>query len=286
MSVTLVLATLILGAGMAVMKPTAAAEGDVASADGVPIHYRSEGKGSTALVFVHCWACDRHFWDEQAPRFAARYRVVTLDLAGHGQSGKGRGDWTMRAFGEDVAAVVRHLGLKRAVLIGHSMGGPVILEAARLVRDRVVGLIPVDTLLDVDEKLPPEKAEAFLAEFRSDFKGTASRFLREWMFVPATPPALVEAIVGAATAMSPEIGVATLRNAWTYDAPAALREVKTPIVAINADKFPTRLDSARRYAPQFDALIMTGVGHYLMREDPERFGALLDQALRKIGAAR
>ncbi len=56
----------------------------VSSADGVPIHFTDQGKGDPALVFVHCWSCDRHLWDNQVPVFAKRHRVVTLDLAGHG----------------------------------------------------------------------------------------------------------------------------------------------------------------------------------------------------------
>ena len=56
----------------------------VSAKDGVPIHYSVQGKGEPALVFVHCWSCDRHFWDNQVPVFAKNHRVVTLDLPGHG----------------------------------------------------------------------------------------------------------------------------------------------------------------------------------------------------------
>ena len=55
-----------------------------------------------------------------------------------------------QAFGEDVAAVIRKLDLRRVILVGHSMGGPAILEAAALVPDRVIGLVPVDTFHDVE----------------------------------------------------------------------------------------------------------------------------------------
>src|SRR5512144_68056 len=118
-------------------RPEAAVNGVVASADGVAIHYHAEGRGSPALVFVHCWACDRHLWDAEVPVFAASHRVVTLDLAGHGESGRGRKDWTIAAYAEDVRAVVEALHLDRVVLIGHSMGGPVIVEAARKMPARV-----------------------------------------------------------------------------------------------------------------------------------------------------
>src|SRR5215467_1916483 len=104
----------------------------VPSFDGVPIHYRSLGAGPTAVVLVHCWGCSMKTWDGQVAALAARYQVVLLDLAGHGESGKGRKDYTIQAFGQDVRAVCDALGLKKVILVGHSMGGPVILEAASL----------------------------------------------------------------------------------------------------------------------------------------------------------
>lgn len=90
----------------------------VQSADGIPIAFESAGTGGRALVFIHGWSCDRAYWKAQVPAFADRHRVVALDLAGHGESGGGRAAYTMAAFGADVAAVMDHLGLEDAVLIG------------------------------------------------------------------------------------------------------------------------------------------------------------------------
>src|SRR5258708_36000946 len=104
----------------------------VSSADGVPIHFTDQGKGDPALVFVHCWSCDRHLWDNQVPVFAKRHRVVTLDLAGHGESGRGRKDWSVPSFREDVKALVEKLGLKQVMLVGSAMRGAVSLQTARL----------------------------------------------------------------------------------------------------------------------------------------------------------
>lgn len=259
--------------------------GTAKSADGVPIHYEAEGSGEPALVFVHGWAIDGGYWVAQVPVFARTHRVVTLDLAGHGRSGRGRKDWTVAAFGQDVCAVVAASGLKKVVLIGHSMSGNVILEAARAMPGRVVGLIPVDTLLDVDQVTSDAEIEGALAAFRSDFKKAAGGFMRQYMFTPTTDPKLVEAVVKDATSFPPEIGVPALEQVWRHDPRPLLAEIHVPIVAVNADKFPTRTDHARRYAPQFDALIVKGVGHYLMREDPAGFNAQLTRAVARVTGA-
>ena len=81
---------------LAVAMAAGAAGGSPArSADGVAIRFEVEGQGEPTLVLVHGWAFDRHVWDGQVPALSARHRVVTLDLAGHGESGGSRppGPW-------------------------------------------------------------------------------------------------------------------------------------------------------------------------------------------------
>src|SRR5438093_886209 len=74
-------------AGAGETKPTKAT---VRSADGLSIAYEVRGKGDTALIFLHGWCGDREYWKHQVNAFAGEYRIVALDLAGHGESGKDR----------------------------------------------------------------------------------------------------------------------------------------------------------------------------------------------------
>ena len=105
-------------------------EATVASADGVPIYYRSVGTGEPTVVLVHCWGCSSEEWADAIPALAATHRVIALDLAGHGRSGKTRHAWTVPAFAGDIRAVLDHAGVKRAIVVGHSMSGPIAIEAA------------------------------------------------------------------------------------------------------------------------------------------------------------
>ncbi len=264
--------------------PAATLDGTAVSTDGVQIRYAVTGAGEPTLVFVHCWTGDRGFWDAQVARFAPAHRVVTLDLAGHGESGRNRRAWAIAAFADDVRAVIERLDLARVILIGHSMGGPVILEAARGLPGRVVGLIPVDTLRNVEQPWPPAQMDAVLAGFRGDFAGSASRFMRERLFAPSTDSRLVERLVARAAAASPAMAIAAIESTWRYDSAAASREVRVPIVAINTDLQPTDVAANRRHAPQFEAAIMKGVGHYPMLEAPERFNEYLADAVARVMA--
>src|SRR3989441_400283 len=263
----------------------AAARGTITTPDGVRIHYETAGKGRPALVLVHCWTCDSSFWKDQIARLAKNRQVVTLDLAGHGSSGRTRTEYTMQAFGQDVKAVADELKLDRMVLVGHSMGGAVILEAAKLLGSRVVGLVPIDTLLDVEQSSDPKESDAVMAKMQADYKGQTTAFIRQYLFAPTTPPAVADRILAQTTAFPPEIAISALRNNWNYNAAPGFDALKVPIVAVNGDRFPTNFAANRRHAPQFDAVIMKGVGHYPMLEDPARFGTLLDEALRKVEGA-
>ena len=150
---------------------TGSVSATVRSRDGIPIVYDAVGSGDPALILVHGWSCDRTYWRQQTGVFADRHRVVTIDLAGHGESGEGRASWTMASFGEDVVAVVDDLGLANMVLVGHSMGGDVIVEAALRLGERVAGLVWVDTYDELTTPATEEQVQAFVEPFR----GTSCR---------------------------------------------------------------------------------------------------------------
>jgi pimeloyl-ACP methyl ester carboxylesterase len=252
----------------------------VAASDGVPIHYSVAGKGEPALVFVHCWGCNRNFWENQVAEFSKTHRVVTIDLPGHGESGLGRKNWSIESYGDDVKTVVTKLDLKRVVLVGSSMGGPISVEAAKRMPERVVGIVPVDTFQNVEQKLTAEQIEGVFKQLQTDYKTAMTGLLNQFFFSPSTPEAVKTRVVNEAVSRQPDTALAILKAVFSYDPAPALREVKVPIKAINSDLNPTNLEVNRKYAPQFDAVIIKGTGHYPMLEDPARFNQMLADILK------
>src|SRR5215467_6041395 len=167
----------------------------VPAVDGVPIHYDVQGKGEPTLVFIHCWGCNRHLWDNQVAELSKTHSVVTIDLPGHGESGLERKNWTIESYGDDVKTVVAKLNLKRVVLIGSSMGGPIALEATRRMPDRVVGIVPVDTLQNVEDKVPPDQLEGVFKALETDFKGASATLMNQFFFSPSTPEAVKQRVI-------------------------------------------------------------------------------------------
>jgi pimeloyl-ACP methyl ester carboxylesterase len=289
-TVGLVLAIVACGGGQQhapqVDEPTVAPprQGSVAASDGVEIAYTVRGEGSPSLVFIHGWMCDQSFWQAQIEGVADGHTVVTVDLAGHGLSGTDREGWPLMAFGTDVQSVVEHLDLDRVILVGHSMGGPVALEAARLMPQRVIGVIGADTLQDADATYEPGQVEAMVESFRTDFAGSCNRFVRA-MFLPEADQALANDVATLMCDGSPEVGVTLMEQYVDYDLGAALEAVDVPVRCINAGMWPTDLEANRAHHEDFDAVIIDGVGHFLMMEDPERFNTQLALMIREIEEA-
>jgi pimeloyl-ACP methyl ester carboxylesterase len=253
----------------------------VNSPDSVRIAYEVHGEGVPALIFIHGWSCDRTYWKGQVASFSKNFKVVAIDLGGHGESGLERKSWTMEAFGIDVATVVKKLGLKRVILVGHSMGGDVIAEAARQLHDIVTGLIMVDTYKKLGAGRTPEEVDVFVARLGTHFKDSTSAFVKS-MFVRGADSSLVNWVAMDISSAPPAIALDALAHALSYSRqmPHTLEEIKLPVIAINSDNSPTDVESMKHYGVQ--VMIMQDAGHFMMMEYPDRFNRLLKTAIDKL----
>lgn len=255
------------------------------SADGVPISFEVHGDGEPALVFVHGWSCDARYWSAQTPLFSLKHRVIILDLAGHGHSGMGRSKYTMGSFGEDVRAVVEATDTKKAILVGHSMGGYVIAEAARLMPDRVIGLIGVDTLENIEYSMTSEDREAMIAPFREDFQ-TGTRDFVGQMISPRADESLREWIISDMSAAPPWVALSSMEEMVslhvTGELPGIFSEVRVPVVTVNADKWPIDFDANRRHMLSYEAIVIPDSDHFLMIDKPDEFNDALEKAVEMV----
>ena len=275
---------------------TLAGEGDakpakktVRAEDGTTIVCEIGGKGDTALVFLHGWCGERAYWKHQVDKFAADYRVVTLDQAGHGESGKDRKAWSANGLAGDVESVVKALGLKKVILVGHSMGGPVALMAAKRMPGKVVAVVGVDTLQDAEFKMNQEATKKFLDAFEADFKGTMRAGLAGLLNEKADPD-LKKWLLTRAEAQDEKMALALMRDLSRLDLKVLLKEAKVPVRCINSGggfKFfkATAVATNKKYA-DFDAVTIEAVGHYPMLERPAEFNEKLQLVLKELAAKK
>jgi pimeloyl-ACP methyl ester carboxylesterase len=254
----------------------------VTSADGVHIEYHVYGSGEPAVVLIHGWSCDGNYWNEQLATLKAKYTTVTVDLAGHGASGANRTDWSMGNFGEDVAAVVRQIQNRKVVLVGHSMGAPVALEAARRIGDRVVGIIAVDSLKTVGQPVMPDaQIEKILKPFRDDFIGHTREFVTSGFFTADADPKFIQKVAYDMSLESPAVAIASMQSLLQMNVTGIAAEINLPIVAINSDLSATDEARIKKSLPAFKAIIVPKTGHFLMMEAADRFNPIL---VREIDA--
>jgi pimeloyl-ACP methyl ester carboxylesterase len=252
--------------------------------DGVHVQYRVYGQGEPAVVFIHGWSCDSNYWREQVGPFSRKYTLVMVDLAGHGGTDGNRSDWTIARFGADVAAALSSVPNKQVILVGHSMGGPVAIEAARLLEGRVIGIIGVDTFKSIGAPAPGKaQVDALIKPFEADFIGETRRLVTEHLFVKGANPQLAQKIAYDMSLSPPRVGVASLRAVLEYDFTQPLKDISVPIVAINSDLGePVNEVRIRKVLPKFRAVTLAGDGHFLMMEDPQRFNPALEAEISAL----
>lgn len=265
------------------------ATGSAASVDGLKIHSSSTGKGRTTLVFVHGWTCDSTSWAAQVPVLAKKYRVITLDLPGHGQSGSpADGKFSVDLFARAVESVRDEAKVDKIVLIGHSMGAPVIRQYARLYPQRVTALVAVDGPLDMRNFGQPQGGGAAFAPppvTGPDGLKNREAMIRS-MFTPQTPAPLQKQILSMML-KAPE---ATAGGAMTAMFDPALRKADVapmPAFAIYAGtaQMP-KAEDLKQALPQYEATQITGTGHFVMMEKPDEFNRLLTTFVDKVTGAR
>lgn len=254
----------------------------VKAADGLTIACDVRGKGDTSLVFLHGWGGDREYWKNQADAFAADYTVVTVDQAGHGKSGKDRKAWTVETLAADVEAVVKDLKLKRVILIGHSMGGPVALRAAKRLPGTVIAVVGVDTLQDAEFKRPEELVQTLTAGLEKDFKGMVGG-LFAGMLAEKADPELKVWLGTKAASRDPAVVIPLMKDLFALDQKTALKEAGVPVRCVNSAggyQFftPTAVATNKTYA-DYDAVTIPDVGHYPMLEKPKEFNEKLRDVL-------
>ena len=221
--------------------------------------------------------------------FAGDYRVVAIDQAGHGESGKDRKAWTADALAGDVEAVVKALGLKRVILVGHSMGGSVALLAAKRLPGTVIAVIGVDTLQNAEFKLPEEVRKPILEGVEKDFKGTV-RVTIAGLLPEKADAELKTWLQTKAEGQDPKMALALMRDLFGLDTRKLLKEAKVPVRCINSAggyKFftPTAVETNKKYV-DFGAVTIEGVGHHPMLEKPDEFNRKLRDVLKEFATKK
>lgn len=248
------------------------------------MHFVRAGDGAPPLVFVHGYACSHEDWQAQLAFFSPTHQVVACDLRGHGATPGRAQECSIEHYGGDVAALLNHLDLSDCILVGHSMGTRVILEAARIDPERIGGLV----LIDGSRQASGDAAQAEAA-MRATIEAVGFPAFLENAFVQMQP---TPAVLARAKRLPDDIGTALWTRMVRWDAEhmdAALDAVRAPLMVIQS----TYIDASRKRAslkagqttPWLDLIrervpgarieVIPGVGHFTQLDAADAVNRLI-----------
>jgi pimeloyl-ACP methyl ester carboxylesterase len=259
---------------------------------GARLFYDRQGEGAPPLVFVHGFACDHGDWRAQVDFFRPRQHVVTCDLRGHGASGGDPAHCDIETYGADVSALIQTLDLPPAILIGHSLGCRVVLQAYLNAPQRVAGLVLVDgSRLGSGD--PQAAEQAIRQRIQTLGYGAMMREFFAGMFLEGSDPAVKERVVRRALALPEAVGAALFPRLARWDAQhldAAFRQLAVPLLVIQSTNLTPQqirvplqpgdttpwLELVRRAVPAAQIEIVSGAGHFTMLDKPQLVNQLID----------
>jgi len=230
--------------------------------DNVSLYYEEAPGGAPPIVLVHGLGCDHSFMAPQFKAFAGTHRIVAVDLRGHGRSDKPQQAYTIPAFADDLAWVLRELALERSVVVGHSMG-VVVLDTAVLPSPKVwAGVQPV-----IDALKAP------------GYEQTARQFFTEAFFLPTDDAERKETVVAAMLSTPQHVLASAFENIFGWDSAAAAARCQLPTLYV-ASTHP-RGDVVRfgEACPTLVCGQVVGSGHFLQLEVPDQVNAMISRFL-------
>ncbi len=271
---------------------------DIPVRDGGSVHVADWGEGPP-IVFLHGLTLESSVWACQFHDLGDRHRMIALDLRGHGQTEAGDAGLTIDAMADDLADVLEALDLRRATVVGHSMGGMATLRFCRrhadVLADRVGAVAIVASTgglappLEVVRRIAPRAIDLVMAGHAAinpgghpiiPNNGAAQRGTRV-VFGLHPDPAAVRKALDYARAMRPDRFISLLPAVVDFDERAVFEHLPVPCVVVVGDRdrmTPPRYSRALVAAlPGARLVVWPGAGHMLMYERREALDWLLDQ---------
>lgn len=252
----------------------------------VKLNYVIKGTGDTTLFFIHGWNLDHTYWKNQEGEFSSSYRLVLLDLAGCGESGKNRENWTIESFARDITSIIDQEHLNNVVLIAHSMGGEIALDVAAVNPKKVIGIVGIDNLKNVGMTISEDDKKGmqpYIQEFLANYPKMAEGMARS--LIVSKDSAIVRRVVNSYKQADPSIAVPTLMNLYPKAAEAKhkLQRMPFPMKFIMSTNTPYDEKALKTYCKQGCQIVtLDSAGHFPMIERPQQF----NKALRQILVAR
>jgi pimeloyl-ACP methyl ester carboxylesterase len=245
--------------------------------DRVQLNYREAGDGSPALILIHGFASRLDHWQPVVAPLAKHYRVLRLDLRGHGRSEAPADGYSMRQFADDTAALARSRHIRDAVVVGHSMGSTVALEVARRHPSLVSGVVMIDGALE-------KRATARQVEASSLWKAYDQGIVRLYssFFPDPRDAALAERVISDAAKTPEHAALASFRATLTANIPAIAKQVRQPVLYVGSGDGAHPQTAVREVLPHAHYAQAAVTGHVVQLEVPDQLVAMIRRFVDRV----
>ncbi len=292
-----ILAVFMLVASTALAQP--APSDQYADFQGIRLHYQNYNAGPEAVVLIHGWSCDHSFWRLQTPELAKKWRVIAVDLPGHGLSGKPEVEYTQNLFADSVAAILEQADVTRAVIVGHSMGYGVARAFCRRHPGKVKGLIILDGAFNPvpknveDINRLKQKANGLVAILSADDYAKAMAGFMEPMHDASTNKEIRSEVIEKMLATPPHVARNSMRHCFDPDNWSEV-QLDAPTLAIYAFKSscspglcpPNLEQQLRSVHPVLELVVWRDAGHFFMLERPAELNEAMDEFITNVGLTK
>lgn len=249
--------------------------------DGVALVYEEYGHGNPPMLMVHGWCCDHTNFAPQVEHFRHNYRVVTVDLRGHGESDKPDQDYTMATFVDDLAWLCKQLEIKKPVVIGHSLGGIVATHLAAQHPELPSAVIAVDSPI-----LPSQEQLEGFASLAERLRGpayldAASDFVNG-LFLPTDDQQRKARIVESIIYAPQHVMASIMEQVSSLDCASVLSASKVPLLLISAGRTVQDVNRLREFCPQLVFGQTVGAGHFNHLEVPDQVNAMIERFITTL----
>jgi len=254
--------------------------------NGIRIAYQESGSGSSSVLLVHGWGGDHTYLELQEAHLQGEYRVINVDLRGHGASDSPQDDYTMELYADDLAWLCKELELSRPLVVGHSMGGMVALQLASQYPELPSAIILIDSLFLPSQafmdSFKPLRQAMLKSEYATVFQQTMLSLL-----LPSDHDSIRAKVLDAAKLPRQHVLASSLdahfRNDVTEEAAIGC---KVPVAYIGSAHPLGNTGAFLELTPQLQVAQTLGSGHFSPLQVPAQINAMLDSFLRQVSPTR
>ncbi|PZC41079.1 MAG: Pimeloyl-ACP methyl ester carboxylesterase [Chloroflexi bacterium] len=252
--------------------------------DEFSMSYLDTGKvdSGNELILIHGWCSNKFHWNPQIEYFKNNFRVVAIDLRGHGNSSAPNLGYSFNSFSLDIKSLIDVLGITNPVIFGHSMGGAIAIYLANILGKNAKGLVMVDGSLNIVEHETQLNNNQRISSFKKNNYAQEIEKRYSNFFSHMKNNTLGKRIISDAVKTPEHVAYGSLLALYRDDVMSAGSAINIPALYIANAYSPRSANEVKTFVPNSTFAQVVQAGHFLHLEDIEQSNAMLNTFVNNV----